>query len=191
MSSAFNIEVEPRLVERARRGEMEAHRQLFVMFGGPVYTLARRLLRQPEAAEDVLQETFLDVMRRVSSYRGEAPFGFWLRQIAVNRCLMYLRSYWSRNAQEIDVDVMDEQGGVDGFLQRVDLLALLERLSPEGRAILWLHEVEGYTHQEIGRLFGKTASFSKSQLARSHARLREMVMKECQEVTTCTSTSGN
>lgn len=191
MSSAFSREIDAELVERARRGDMSAHRRLFEAFAPAVFTLARRLLRHADVAEDVLQETFLDVMRRIGSYRGEAPFGFWLRQIAVNRCLMYLRAYWTQNVHAAQDGVIEAQAVHDRFLERVDVLSLLERLPPEGRAVLWLHEVEGYTHQEIGAMFGKTASFSKSQLARSHARLREMVMNESCEVKACTPIPGN
>lgn len=192
MTSIFSLPVEPQLIERARNGDMEAHAELFRMFGAPVYTLARRLVKRRDVAEEILQETFLDVMRRIGSYRNEAPLGFWIRRIGVNRCLMFLRSYWEQQGEPLDTDIDDEGSNFDNALASADLAALLDRLSPLGRAVLWLHDVEGYTHQEIADLTGKTVSFSKSQLARSQQRLRAMVLEDSlQEVASCTPAQSN
>lgn len=172
---------------------MNAHAELFREFGGAVFTLARRLVKRRDVAEEVLQETFLDVMRRIGSYRADAPFGFWLRRIAVNRCLMFLRSYWERQGDVLDEESVDTACDFETALLRADLETLLDRLPPMSRAVLWLHDVEGYTHQEIADLLGRTVSFSKSQLARSHARLRTMVASEVlnAEVRPCTPTSAS
>lgn len=190
MTSGFAQTVPSALLRRACTGDMKAHEQLFRLFGTPVFTLARRLVRRVDVAEEITQETFLDVMRRIGSYRGEAPFGFWLRQIALNRCLMFLRSYAEQNGEVLQDEPADHVASLDSALVRADLQALLERLPLPGRAVLWLHEVEGYTHQEIGQMLGRTASFSKSQLARAHARLRTM-LGNIAEVKSCTPTRAN
>lgn len=193
MTSGFSRNVEPELLARAGKGDMNAHAELFRVFGGAVFTLARRLVKRRDVAEEVLQETFLDVMRRIGSYRADAPFGFWLRRIAVNRCLMFLRSYWERQGDSLDVESVDAACDFEAALLRADLEVLLDRLPPMSRTVLWLHDVEGYTHQEIADLLGMTASFSKSQLARSQARLRAMVASDERqdEVKTCTPTSAS
>ena len=192
MTSIFSLQVEPHLIERARAADMDAHAELFRMFGSPVYTLARRLVKRRDIAEEILQETFLDVMRRIGSYRNEAPLGFWIRRIAVNRCLMFLRSYWEQQGELLETELDDGGWEFDRALDHVDLATLLDRLPPLGRAVLWLHDVEGYTHQEIAALTGKTASFSKSQLARSQQRLRAMVIEDSmQETKPCTSAPRN
>lgn len=154
---------------------MEAHAELFRRFGGAVFTLACRIVRRRDVAEEVLQETFLDVMRRIGSFRNDAPFGSWLRRVAVNRCLMFLRSSWECQVERLD-DEPASAGDLDVGLLRSDLEALLDRLPAISRAVLWLHDVEGYTHQEIATMLGRSPSFSKSQLARSHARLRAMAV---------------
>lgn len=193
MASRFAQTIEPGLLERAVAGDMAAHAELFRRFGGAVFTLARRLVKRADVAEEILQETFLDVLRQIGGYRNDAPFGFWLRRIAVNRCLMFLRSYWERHGDSLDTELADDDGDFDAALQRADLLALLERLPPLGRTVLWLHEIEGYTHEEIGTLLGRTTSFSKSQLARSHVRLRALVANALpgEEVRACTPTSAS
>ncbi|HEX6994301.1 MAG TPA: RNA polymerase sigma factor [Gammaproteobacteria bacterium] len=172
MSSRFPT-AEPEWLERARRGDMHAHARLYEAFAPMVYTLACRMLASRTHAEDVLQETFVEVIRKLHTWRGDGEFGIWVRRIAVNKCLMHLRSCWVSRQAPLDAEPCAPPGGdaADGLL----LERALAALPPTARAVVLLHDVEGYTHQEIGRLMGRTASFSKSQLARAHDRLRELL----------------
>jgi RNA polymerase sigma-70 factor (ECF subfamily) len=162
-------------------GDLEALEALYRAFEVPVYNLARRMCRTAEDAEDVLQETFLEVVRSIKRYRGDGSVWGWIRTVAASKALMRLRREKYRNADEYD-----EQGGVgvsasgraDRVHERMDLEVALARLSDTARAVVWLHDVEGYTHEEIAGLMGKTVSFSKSQLARAHARLRDWLVWE-------------
>jgi len=166
---------EPEWLERARRGDMHAHARLYETFAPMVYTLACRMLASRSEAEDVLQETFVEVIRNMRTWRGDGEFGVWLRRIAVNKCLMHLRSCWvSRQAPLDGEPPAPARHAASGLaLERA-----LAALPAKARAVVLLHDVEGYTHQEIGRLMGRTASFSKSQLARAHDRLRELLQDE-------------
>ncbi len=159
-------------VARARRGDRDAHAELYAAFAGPVFTLARRMLASKALAEDVLQETFVEVICKIGGFRGEAEVGTWIKRIAINKCLMHVRSSWvSRRVPASD----DEPAGAEPRGQLDQQLALeraLDQVHDVARAVVWLHDVEGYTHAEIGRMMGRTASFSKSQLARAHDRLR-------------------
>jgi len=169
-------EVEPAVLDAARVGDGEAHARLYELFAPLVYTLGRRMLASPALAEDVLQETFVEVLGKIDSYRGDAGFGFWVRRIAVNKCLMHLRSSWvSRRSSEELPEISDIDRGVEQLERRAALEVALVQLSPMARAVVWLHDVEGYTHREIAESMGKTTSFSKSQLARAHERLRELL----------------
>jgi len=163
-------------VARARSGDLEALENVYRAFRGPVYSLGRRICGNEEDAEDVLQETFLEVCRSIRRFRGDGSLWGWVRQVAVSKALMLLRRERGRNGRT----------AVDGRLSPdvlgmvpaeptgpIDLEAALGRLPAITRAVLWLHDVEGYTHEEIGEAMGKTASFSKSQLSRAHKRLRE------------------
>jgi RNA polymerase sigma factor (sigma-70 family) len=158
------------LVARARAGDLSALEQLCRTYEGPVYTLARRLTRTAEDAEDVLQETLLEVCRSLKQWRGEGTLWGWVRKIAASKALMRYRREKLREWEPLD-DTASRQA-VDVPL-RMDLEAALARLPERSRAVVWLHDVEGYTHEEIAELMGMTISFSKSQLARAHDRLRQ------------------
>jgi len=187
------------LVARAKSGDLEALEALYRAFETPVYNLALRVLRRPEDAEDVLQETFLEVVRSIKQYRGEGHLWGWIRQIATSKALMRIRHDRVRETEEFheestvgaglgagagagagDVAGVGAMGGAGGMSPgavpaQIDLERALERLSETARAVVWLHDVEGYTHEEIAEQMGKTVSFSKSQLARAHVRLRRLL----------------
>lgn len=177
-NSTFAIDVPVALLDRARRGEVAAFEQLYRWFERPVFTLALRLTGQREEAQDVLQETMLKLFGRLSEFRGDCPFWGWLRQIAVNEALMRLRKRGrllaDDDANEADLEATDTllpPAAADAAL----LTRALSGLSETSRSVLWLYHAEGYTHEEIAGLMGRTVSFSKSQLARGTRRLRELL----------------
>jgi len=185
----ISLAVPDLLVARAKSGSLEALAALYRAFETPVYNLALRVLRAPEDAEDVLQETFLEVVRSIKQYRGEGHLWGWIRQIATSKALMRIRHDRVRETEELheesavgtgDVAGVGAMGGSGGMSPgtvpaQIDLERAFERLSETSRAVVWLHDVEGYTHEEIAEQMGKTVSFSKSQLARAHVRLRRML----------------
>ena len=171
------------VVVRARAGDRTAHAEIYTAFAPSVFTLARRMLASSSLAEDVLQETFIDVLRKIGGYRGEAEIGFWIRRIAINKCLMHLRSSWvSRRLADGDDRVALEPTRPAALDDQIALERALDELAGVSRAVVWLHDVEGYTHKEIGGLMGATASFSKSQLARAHERLRASLHGETETI---------
>ena len=175
-------QVEPATVAGAQRGDTAAQGHLYEIFAPMVYTLARRMLVSPALADDVLQETFVEVLRKLHTYRGEAALGFWVRRIAVNKCLMYLRSGW--NSRRVETDAIESLYPPVRDARAEDQIALehaLAALSNTSRMVVWLHDVEGYTHKEIGAMMGRTTCFSKSQLARAHKRLRTLLEGESPE----------
>jgi RNA polymerase sigma factor (sigma-70 family) len=164
------------VVARARTGDPQALEALYRAYEVPVYNLARRICRTAEDAEDVLQETFFEVCRSIGRFREEGSLWGWIRTIAASKALMRLRRNKYRDADELHDEVVGSRR--DDTHLRMDLEAALERLSETSRAVVWLHDVEGYTHEEIAGMMGKTASFSKSQLARAHMRLRRWLGEE-------------
>ena len=184
MSKFTDIQIDPGIVRRAARGDIGAHEIIYRAYGTPVYSICLRFTRVPAHAEDLTQETFVEVIRSISGFRGDAPLGAWIRRIAVSKALMFLRSAWHRRGQSLD-DVWEEatpqraEAGAAGQAdQGIDLDAALARLPAVSRAVIWLHDVEGFTHREIAALMGKTESFSKSQLSRAYQRLRPMLEGE-------------
>ncbi|GAB3099399.1 RNA polymerase sigma factor [Lysobacter terrae] len=180
-TSSFAIDVPDSLLARARAGERPAFEQLYRWFERPVFTLALRMCGDREDAAEVLQDTMLKVLNRVGEFRGCAasgeggsPFWAWLRQIAVNEALMRLRS----RRTHTEVGIEDESALEDlappppAAADAAQLQRALAQLPALTRSVLWLYHAEGYTHEEIATLMQRTASFSKSQLARGSRRLR-------------------
>jgi RNA polymerase sigma-70 factor (ECF subfamily) len=164
------------LVARARAGDLEALESVYRAYRTQVYNLGRRICGNEEDAEDVLQDTFVEVCRSIRRYRGDGSLWGWIRQVAVSKALMLLRRERNRSRRTVSGEVISlELIGTNPPEPTgpIDLEAALGRLTPVTRSVLWLHDVEGYTHEEIGEMMGKTASFSKSQLSRAHKRLRE------------------
>jgi RNA polymerase sigma factor (sigma-70 family) len=172
----LSLTVPDMLVARAKAGDLEALEALYRAFETPVYNLARRMCRSPEDAEDVLQETFLEVVRSIKTYRGEGHLWGWVRRIAASKALMRLRHEKLRATDELHDETA---GGPPASVgARVDLERAFAQLTQTSRAVVWLHDVEGFTHEEIAERMGRTVSFSKSQLARAHARLRRLLVVE-------------
>jgi RNA polymerase sigma factor (sigma-70 family) len=183
-NSSFAIDVPDTLLARARAGEREAFEQLYRWFERPVFTLAIRMCGDREEAAEVLQETMLKVLKRVSGFRGTgnggegSPFWAWLRQIAVNEALMRLRSRRSHGnevAIEDEFALEDHAPPPPSAADAAQLQRALAQLPAITRTVLWLYHAEGYTHEEIAALMQRTASFSKSQLARGGRRLRQLL----------------
>ncbi len=164
------------VLPRLRTGDPEAQEALFRAFEAPVYSLARRICRTTEDAEDVVQETFIEVFKSIGQFRGQGSIWGWVRTVASSKALMRLRRNKYRDTDDL-VDDVAPMKREDPAL-RMDLEAALERLSETSRAVVWLHDVEGYTHEEIAGMMDRTVSFSKSQLARAHARLRKWLGEE-------------
>lgn len=173
----ISLAVPDLLIARAKSGDVEALEALYRAFETPVYNLARRILRNQEDAEDVLQETFLEVVRSIGTYRGEGHLWGWIRRIASSKALMRIRRHQVRSEEAFDEETSGGTAPV-AVAARVDLERAFEHLSETSRAVVWLHDVEGYTHEEIAEMMDKTVSFSKSQLARAHARLRRYLGEE-------------
>lgn len=192
MSRLADIPIPVELISQARAGDEAAQAGIYRALAPALFSLVRRLVGNKVVAEDLFQDTMLAMFQRLGDFRGEAPLGAWVRQIAVTRCLMYLRSPWHRARLQWDADDPDASLHSTALyvtpaasLELLDVERALAALTPVGRAVVWLFEVEGYSHEEIARLFGRSVSFSKSQLARALERLRQgLALQEDQEACT-------
>jgi len=201
MSAFYDIDIPTETLARARAGDDAALARVYQAFERPVFVLARRLVPQRAAAQDIAQDVFVDLLTRLHQYEGRGSFAGWVRSITVSRCLMHLRSPSHKSQRWLD-RLLDAPGAEQGRIiaeiaapptdrgDQIDLERALARLGDTARAVVWLHDVEGYTHGEIGALFGATASFSKSQLARAHERLRALLQPEGVEAS-CMPVSNN
>ncbi len=182
----FSQVVDDQVLQRAKRGDDRAQAILYRTYTRAVYTLALGICQNPQCAEDVLHNAFINFLRNLPSYEGRAPLGLWLRKIAVNESLMYLRKHKkhkvvvSSDEEGFHADSSDHHfypyANADFTFRQADLAelsTLLKKLPDEMRLVLWLKEVEGYTHQEIAQMLDKTPSYSKSVVARALNFLRE------------------
>lgn len=181
MVRLVEIEIPPETLARACDGEECAQAAIYAAVAPATFALIRRIAGSACLAEDLFQDTMMTLFQRLSAFRGEAPLGAWVRQIAVSKCLMYLRSPWHRARMQLSGDGAFDAQPHEAFLpvisapkaESFDVERALASLTPTARAVVWLFEVEGYSHEEIARSFGRSVSFSKSQLKRAHIKLRQ------------------
>ena len=186
--SAFAIDVPDSLLRRAQGGELRAFEQIYRLFERPVFSLALRLLGDAETAREVLHDAMLKLFQRIGQFRHESPFWGWLRQIALNEALMRLRR---RRHDEAETELETLESDAPPPWVHADARALeqaLARLPALTRSVLGLYHVEGYSHPEIAAATGKSVSFSKSQVMRGTAKLRQL-LDQPTETATCPTPS--
>jgi RNA polymerase sigma-70 factor (ECF subfamily) len=172
------MENEQLTVQRALGGDQAAMRALWTRHAPHIDVVVRRLVgHDPDLAADVAQEVWIQIFRALPSFRGDAQFGTWAHRIAVNRTLIALRR--TKRMAAVEVDVEEDTSSVEPEAERALLAASIEeaaaKLSPGARTVFMLHDVEGYTHEEIAAELGITAGGSKSQLFKARAKLRTLL----------------
>ncbi|GAA0718627.1 sigma-70 family RNA polymerase sigma factor [Dokdonella soli] len=190
-AASFQIDVPDTVLARARRGEIGALEQIYRAFERPAYTLALRMLGNPDAARETVHDAMLRLLERIGQFRGDAPFWGWLRQIVVNEALMHLRRERGLAFEELPNDD-DTPGNAPPPWALADAKHLeraLAQLPSLTRSVLWLYHVEEYTHQEIAAMTGKSVSFSKSQVARGSSRLRTLLEPQKEAAPCLTATA--
>ena len=173
--SAFDIVLDEVTLARARRGDLRACEAIYRLYQRPAYNIAFRICQCPSQAQDVLQEAFINAFKRLKQFRGDAPFWGWLRRVVVNQAISTLRKLPAQAAVELEDFHHTTEGDQVQVEMSTDLAAAFGQLEPQDRSVVWLHDVEGYNHNEIAELFGMTESFSKTRLSRARARLRELL----------------
>ncbi|HXE58580.1 MAG TPA: RNA polymerase sigma factor [Gemmatimonadales bacterium] len=167
---------QPALIARVLEGDPVAERALYEAHVDRVYRLAYRLAGDPDLAQDFTQETFIRVFDRLKEFRGEAALSTWITSVALSVAFNGLRKAKRFRQREV---ALEQAAPVTGGSRRAEP-DLKERLAraidalPEGyRAVFLMHDVEGYTHEEIGAALGVRSGTSKAQLSRARAKLRE------------------
>lgn len=162
----------------------EAFEDLYTQHYRRVYSLCLRMTANVADAEDLAHDVFLQVQRKLASFRGDSAFTTWLHRITVNQVLMHFRK------KSVRTEMTTEDGEIPELEQhftsrvqsapivdRIALVAAIEKLPTGYRTIFLLHDVEGYEHEEIARVLGISAGTSKSQLHKARLRLRSMLLK--------------
>ncbi|MFW5951673.1 MAG: RNA polymerase sigma factor [Gemmatimonadota bacterium] len=171
---------EQELVRQARRGEESAMHALYRRYAPRVYAVVRRIAGEDALAEDWAQEAWIRAFTALPGFRGDAAFSTWLHRVAVNSALQGKRSRMRHDTREAPLPpaLPGADGGRDPTVLRVALERTLDRLPDGMRQVLVLHDVEGFTHEEIGEMLGIAAGTSKSQLSKARAKMRAMLRSE-------------
>jgi RNA polymerase sigma-70 factor (ECF subfamily) len=178
--TSFDMEIDEVTLAAMRRGDMRACERVYRKYQRPAFTVAFRVVNCRETAQEVTQEAFITAFKRIKQFRGDSPFWGWLRRVVVNHAISTLRKQPKADIVEFEDFRAAEPGDQDNMGLSMDLESALSQLSHEDRTIVWMYDVEGYKHQEIAELFGKTESFSKTRLARARQRLRELISTQDQ-----------
>lgn len=176
------------LVRAAVAGDSKAFEKLYQQHYRRVYSICMRMLGNAALAEDLTQDVFLLVYRKIGTFRGDSAFTTWLHRLTVNQVLMYWRKRGVKLEQTADDDslasVADTQLQDTRRVSLIDRLALeraIGELPPGYRTVFVLHDVEGYQHEEIAEMLGVTMGTSKSQLHKARMRLRELLSRKVPE----------
>ncbi len=174
------------LTQAAARGDMAAFETLYERHYRRVYSLCLRMLANPTEAEDLSQEVFVQLFRKLGSFRGESQFTTWLHRLTVNQVLMHFRKKGvklEKTTEEGDelndiVQVGTDRPNAMPVVDRIALDDAIAQLPPGYRSVFVLHDVEGYEHEEIGKLLGVSVGTSKSQLHKARMKLRGLLTKK-------------
>lgn len=180
---------EAKAIEEAKQGSAEAFEILYHAHKRRIYSLCLRMTGNTAEAEDLTQEAFLQLFRKIGTFRGESAFSTWMHRLAVNLVLMRLRKkglVTSSLDEPADPDYEgsrtrdfgSEDLALTGSVDRIVLENAIQALPPGYRMIFFLHDVEGYEHQEIAGMMGCSVGNSKSQLHKARMKLRELLQKK-------------
>ncbi len=168
-----------KLIEACKRGERKAQFELYRLYSSAMYNTSLRIVRDPDDAEDVMQEAFLKAFSRIGTYRKEVSFGAWLKRIVVNKSLDFLRlrreSISLEDVGEYEEIPEDDHGTMEYAYSADDIRKAIQSL-PEGyRIVLSLILLEGYDHEEVSEILQITNATSRTQYHRARKRLAELL----------------
>ena len=180
---------EAEAIRLAQQGDAAAFERLYRLHNRRVYSLCLRMVGNATEAEDLTQEAFLQLFRKVSTFRGESAFSTWLHRLSVNVVLMKLRKKSGNETSLEQITEPDEDSGgprrdfgapdlrLSGSIDRVNLQRAVDQLPPGYKAVFVLHDVQGYEHNEIAQIMSCSIGNSKSQLHKARMRLRDLLQE--------------
>ena len=177
------VDIHKDLVNQCLAGKREAYNKLYQLYCRQMFSVAVRILKDREEAEDILQEAFSDAFKNLRSFRGDASFGSWLKRIVVNKSLnrvkkkkLELTELGEDYEEEVDESTYPE-------LSVAQIQGAMENLADGFRVVLTLYLFEGYTHKEIAHELSISEGTSKSQYLRAKKKLKELIIQEYGERT--------
>lgn len=173
------------LAQKAAKNNIAAFEMLYERHHRRVYSLCLRMTNSQTEAEDLTQEVFIQLFRKIGSFRGDSAFSTWLHRMTVNQVLMYFRRRSVKNEKTSENGEMPEQtvSGTENprkmpVLDRIALKKAVAQLPNGYRNVFILHDVQGYEHEEVAKLMGISVGTSKSQLHKARLKLRGLLIKQ-------------
>lgn len=170
------------LARAAGEGDMTAFEELYQRHNRRVYSVCLRMTHNVSEAEDLTQEAFIQLFRKIGSFRGDSAFTTWLHRLTVNQVLMHFRKKsvkLERTTEEGETPVQIVKGSENPnkmpVLDRISLDRAIAQLPPGYRSVFVLHDVEGHEHEDIARMLGVAVGTSKSQLHKARMKLRRLL----------------
>jgi RNA polymerase sigma-70 factor (ECF subfamily) len=184
-----HVESEGQAIALAKRGDAAGFEYLYKAYGGRVYSVCLRMIRNPAEAEDLTQQTFLQLFRKIGTFRSEAQFSTWLHRVTVNVVLLHMRRQKPAAAVVEDLEhyIANEEGkrkhgygaaALSSLVDRLNLRRAISKLSPGCKQQFLLYDLLGYKHSEIAERLGCSVGNSKSQLHKARKRLRRLLQGE-------------
>lgn len=172
------------LTQMAADGDLEAFEMLYQKYHRRAYSLCLRMTNNVMEAEDLTQEAFIQLFRKVGSFRGDSAFTTWFHRLTVNQVLMHFRKTSFKNEKTTEDGELPEKVSTNRVLQsqtpilnRMDLKKAIAELPPGYRAVFVLHDVEGFEHSEVAEILGISIGTSKSQLHKARIKLRGLLIR--------------
>ncbi len=181
-------ETEKKVIGRARAGDLHAFGMLYDNYSKNVYSRCLRLTKDPDTAEDLRQDVFIQAWKKISDFRGDSRFGTWLHRVTTNIVFMHFRKK-NRHPEESPISRrLNDQWSIEELISsgppqldnRLLLTQAVSALRPGYREVLMLHDVDGYKHDEIARILGIPPGTSKSNLYRAHRQIRSRLNRSSQ-----------
>lgn len=171
------------LIEGCLKGDRRMQYELYQRYAPKMYGVCLRYAANAEEAEDILQEGFIKVYRKMESYRGDGSFEGWIRRIFVNTAIEHFRkkTYLQPITEQEETTIEGKYLSVMDNLAEKDIIQLVQQLSPGYRTVFNMYVVEGYTHKQIADTLGISEGTSKSQLSRAKLILQELVTKHIEK----------
>jgi RNA polymerase sigma-70 factor (ECF subfamily) len=181
--------ISPAVVTAAMNGDPAAFEQIYLQYHGMALAICHRIVKSEAISEELTQDTFVLVLRKIHLFKGNAQLGTWIYQIARNTALMYIRDQRRKDdneslgsmgeddakAGQLERALAVRDGSLYSVAERVTLERAISKLAPGYRATLLLHDIHGYEHDEICEIMNVRQGTSKSQLHKGRMRLREML----------------
>ena len=185
------------LARQAAKGDVQAFEEVYLRHSGRVYSLCLRMTGNGADAQDLTQEVFVQLFRKIGSFRGESAFTTWLHRLTVNQVLMHFRKRGVRleqTTEDGETPVQVEKGTANfrtmSIVDRIALDRAIEQLPPGYRLVFILHDIEGHEHSDIAKMLGRSIGTSKSQLHKARMKLRNLLRRESYPPRTETSGSS-